>query len=308
MNQVFEFICPQCKAELYTTNPTRLTCENDGLVFECLDGIWRFILPERRSHYAQFIREYETVRQSEGRGATSEAYYQALPYDDLSRCRTADWRIRAVSFDAFLNKVLAPLESLNRQPLTILDLGAGNCWLSNRLAQRGHNVTAVDLSVNDFDGLGCHRYYDATFISLEAEFSHLPIPDYSSDLIVFNASLHYSEDYETTLSEARRVLRPHGKLVIVDSPIYHNAESGRRMVEQREAEFTKRYGFPSNALKSENYLTYERIKTLGETLGIKWRFLTPSYALRWRLRPLKAWLLRRREPAKFQIIIGHSSV
>ena len=307
MNQTLVFACPRCRGELRTVAPDHLVCDKDSLSFSCLDGIWRFILPERRSHYAQFIGEYETVRQGEGRGAASAAYYRALPYHDLSGRRVSDWRIRAASYDSFSKNVLTPPNNRQGQPMTILDLGAGNCWLSNRLAQGGYNVAGVDLTVNDFDGLGCHRFYDASFTPVEAEFNHLPVPDHSTDLVVFNASLHYSEDYAASLSEAMRTLKADGRLVIIDSPIYQKAESGRRMVEEREAEFVRRYGFPSKALKSENFLTYEGIKKLGGALGLKWKFITPHYDIRWRLRPLKAQLLGRREPAKFQIIIGQAS-
>ena len=73
MNQEFIFACPQCKGVLKQVDPDHLTCMADGLDFERQDGIWRFILPERRSHYIQFIGEYETVRKGEARGASSNA-------------------------------------------------------------------------------------------------------------------------------------------------------------------------------------------------------------------------------------------
>ena len=88
------------------------------------------------------------------------------------------------------------------------------------------------------------------------------------DLIIFNASLHYSTRYETTLAEALRVLRPNGQLIILDSPLYRSADSGAQMVREREAAFTQAYGFPSNALLSENYLTEQRLKELAETLKV----------------------------------------
>ena len=255
------------------------------------------------SLYEQFVREYETVRRAEGRGADNPAYYRALPYQDLSGRTPTDWKIRAVSFDAFVAKALAPLEQ-HSPALRVLDLGAGNGWLSNRLAQRGHAVAAVDLSVNDFDGLGCHRYYDTVFAPLQAEFARLPFPDRSADLVIFNASLHYSIRIHDTLAEAIRLLKPRGRLVILDSPVYADAASGKKMVSEREDQFSKRFGFPSNALPSENYLTYDHLGELGSALRIHWQLITPHYGLSWAFRPLKAKLLRRREPAKFHLIIG----
>jgi len=261
------------------------------------------LLPERESVFQQFIAEYETVRQAEGRGAPSAAYYQALPYKDLSRRMTADWHIRAASCHVFLRRVLAPLEKAAAHPLRILDLGAGNGWLANQLAGRGHQVAAVDLTTNDFDGLGCYRFYDTTFIPVQAEFDHLPFLDRSVDLVLFNASLHYSICYENTLAESLRVLDAGGQVIVLDTPFYRDHTSGEKMVQERQSQFSERYGFPSNALASENYLTYQRLSDLAAGLELSCQILTPFYGIGWALRPWKARLLRRREPAKFHLVI-----
>jgi hypothetical protein len=76
------------------------------------------------------------------------------------------------------------------------------------------------------------------------------------------------------------------------------------MVAEREAQFKERYGFASNNLESENYLTYARLKELAQELNIHWKFVTPFYGLGWMLRPMASFLLRRREPAKFHLIMG----
>jgi ubiquinone/menaquinone biosynthesis C-methylase UbiE len=289
---------------LEQTAPTIFSCSTDELRFEIRDGIWRFLLPERQAYYAQFIKDYETVRGKERRGATEAAYYRALPYQDLSGQMAADWRIRAASMDALLKYILTSLEKGAYQPLTIFDLGAGNCWLSNHLAKRGHNLAAVDLTVNDFDGLGCYKFYESSFSPIQAEFDNLPMPAQSADLIIFNASLHYSENYLTTLSEALRVMKVNGRLVILDTPVYQNAASGMEMVHERETDYMKRYGFASNVLKSENYLSYEKIEELGNMLNIQWKIITPNYGFGWWLRPWKARLRGGREPAKFHVLVG----
>src|SRR3972149_500090 len=153
---MISFVCPRCKSDLEQTSDSdnELRCLQDGLNFHKVDGIWRFLLPERIEYYAHFIRDYETVRRFEGRGSLDESYYRTLPYYP-----SRDWHIRATSFNAFLKHLIIPIEK-NKTPLQILDLGAGSSWLSNQLASRGHAVAAVDLTINDFDGLGCHRFYD----------------------------------------------------------------------------------------------------------------------------------------------------
>ena len=75
------------------------------------------------------------------------------------------------------------------------------------------------------------------------------------------------------------------------------------MVQERQSQFSERYGFPSNALASENYLTYQRLSDLAAGLELSCQILTPFYGIGWALRPWKARLLRRREPAKFHLVI-----
>jgi SAM-dependent methyltransferase len=269
-----------------------------------VDGIWRFLLPESEAHYARFIADYESIRRSEGRGSTSANYYRALPFKDLSGQHSADWTIRARSFNVLVKNVLTRLQNPLERSLKIVDVGAGNGWLSNRLSDQGDRVFAVDLLVNEQDGLGVWKYYEHSFTPIQAEFNHLPIMDRFADAVIFNASFHYSENYSETVKEALRVISAKGLIVIMDSPVYRRRDSGEKMVAERETQFQEKYGFASDNLQSENYLTYARLDQLGQELNLTWKRITPFYGLRWFLRPLMAGLLRRREPAKFHLIVG----
>jgi SAM-dependent methyltransferase len=290
------FICPRCRGELQKNSELELFCARDNLTFKQENGIWKILLPERELHYSRFISDYETVRRFEGRFSPESSYYRALPFKDTSGKFSADWKIRAASFRA-LQKMLTA-ES------TVLDVGAGNGWLSNRLSSSGYSVCAVDLLLNPEDGLGAWPHYQSQFAKIQAEFVKLPFQDQSVSTIIFNASFHYSESYEETLAESLRVLSPNGKIIIMDSPVYHTAESGEQMVAERKAAFRARYGFASDSLKSENYLTYQRMGGLGETLGIVWQHVRLFYGVRWAVRPLWALLRGRREPAKFGLWLG----
>jgi SAM-dependent methyltransferase len=165
-------------------------------------------------------------------------------------------------------------------------------------------VVAVDLLTHAGDGLGAHRSYDVPFTSVQAEFEHLPFPEGSFDVAVFNGSVHYARDYGEVMGEVLRVLDAEGRLVLMDSPIYHQAESGQAMVRERQEHFLRTLGFASDALPQEGYLTFQRLERLGEELDLRWELVEPFYGWRWTLRPLKARLLGRREPAKFMLAVG----
>jgi SAM-dependent methyltransferase len=246
----------------------------------------------------QFLEDYAKIRASEGRGSEDSAYYRALPFSDLTGRNTAQWRIRARTFEYFTHHIL-PL-----RPSSILDLGAGNCWLSYRLAEMGHAPVAVDIFSDPRDGLGAARHYPVQFPVIESGFDNLPLPPAQFDLAVFNSSIHYSSDYVRTLTEARRCLRPKGRVVILDSPVYKRREHGEAMRAERQAAFERQHGFRSEALGSIEYFDLEMLEDLERDLSLTWEIHYPWYGWRWHLRPLRAKLRRQRPPSRFWILVG----
>jgi SAM-dependent methyltransferase len=298
-------VCPRCRGPLdrqATADTAR--CSACAEIYERRDGVWGFLPAERAAHYERFVSEYERVRAGEGRGPEPPEFYRALPLADLTGRFRTQWKIRARTFQVFVTRVLPELAAAHTRALRIIDVGAGNGWLSNHLALRGHQAMAVDLVVNASDGLGAHRHYLSRFLCAQAESDHLPAGDAAVDMVVYNASLHYSTKYEITLGEALRVLAPGGRLVIADSPIYRDGESGRAMMREREAAFVRAYGTRSDAIATEGFLTWSRIEGLGRTLNIHWTILRPDYGLSWALAPLRARLRGRREPARFALLVG----
>ena len=300
----FTLACPVCRGNLDASRPDLLHCSTCDMTYPCIDGIWRMLPVDRMATYQKFIQEYETIRRAEGRGSQDPEYYRSLPFADLSGRRNEEWAIRGRSFRSLLDHFIYPFESQYGRLLRILDLGAGNAWLSNRLVQRGHHLAAIDLLVNKFDGLGANQYYETRFLAVQAEFDHLPLAGRQVDLVIFNASFHYSMDYNVTLGETLRVLAEGGQVVVLDTPVYRQANSGAQMVQERQLQFERQYGFPSNAIPSENYLTFDRVRELGGLHSLAWEPLTPVYGFRWVVRPWIARLRQQREPARFIILIG----
>ena len=260
------------------------------------------LTPERLSYFSQFIEEYQNIRAAEGRGSIRPEFYLNLPYKDLSGKNVWQWKIRASTYDC-LRKNLLPQYNRNNPP-KVLDLGAGNGWMSHRLGLEGYSSVAVDLLMNDEDGLG-GAYFEkpdgSLFPRFRAEMSRLPFVDEQFDVVIFNASFHYAENYQTVLREALRCVKEGGRVIIADTPWYSTNKSGEQMVAERQAAFKQRYGTASNSIPSLEYLTDQRLQELEKTLKIRWEKISPNDGLQWAMRPLLAKLRGNREPSGFRI-------
>lgn len=303
--------CPVCghsdgSMELTNESLRGPCCAYCGFAFVREGGIWKALTPAREERFQTFMIEYETIRLREGRGSEGAHFYLELPYRDVTGCNAWQWKIRSRSFHFFCQRILPWLEARYQEGLDVLDVGAGNCWLSYRLALRGHRPVAVDLLTNSRDGLGAaHHYLDflpRPFHIFQAEMDRLPFDGTQFDLAVFNASFHYSENYLQTLQETLRCLRRPGHVLIIDSPFYRNEESGQKMLEEKHLKFETKYGFPSDSVQSREYLTPDTLDELAREYGVEWKQFEPWYGAGWALRPLKARLLRRRDPAKFYVL------
>jgi SAM-dependent methyltransferase len=309
-----ELQCPRCgglfdpTAQAVAEIARQLRCSGCFFDLQTENGIWKALPPDREAHFLRFMREYQIVRAAESRGSPSSEYYLALPHHDLSGCNEFQWVIRSRTFRSIEDSILPGLEGRRRSPMKTLDLGAGNGWLSYRLALRGHQPVAVDLLTNDQDGLGAAAHFGkhlpVLFPRFQAELDRLPFVDSQFDLAIFNASLHYSEDYERTLRETVRCLRAKGIIIIADTAWYRRDQSGRQMLAERHRAYLSQYGFASDSIASLEYLTDERLRTLERRLGLRWRIHSPFYGVRWAMRPLMARLRRRREPSRFRIYVA----
>jgi 2-polyprenyl-3-methyl-5-hydroxy-6-metoxy-1,4-benzoquinol methylase len=276
------------------------------------NGVWQALPKERQRYYAQFVSDYEQIRRAEGRGSDSSDYYLALPYRDLSGQNQSQWSIRARTFRYLSKWILPQLKTSARPNPRVLDVGAGNGWLSHRLASMGFRPVAIDLLINDRDGLGAAKHFinhlPTMFPRIQAESTHLPFASGQFDAVIFNASFHYAESYSDVVSEAVRCLKPGGMIIVADSPRYRKESSGEQMVAERRAAFLKRFGTESDSIHSREFLTDKRLKDLEKEFELRWQSHTPYYGLRWSMRPLLAHLRRRREPARFRIYTARTKV
>ena len=259
--------------------------------------------------FQRWAGAYAALRSLEGRGA-SEAERLALPFV-TSGPLASQWRIRARTFNRFVDAVLAPMERAAGRPLVLLDLGAGDGWLSARMAERGHRAVALDARVDAVDGLAAARVFTrratTAFGRVAARFEAIPLAAASFDLALYNASLHYATDLGRALADARRVVRPGGSVVILDSPFYRTAVAGEAMLRERER--TTRAVFPALAddllaLGSIEYLTPAGLGEAALRLGLRFRRLRVLYPFAYELRSLRALLMRARPPSRFDLWVA----
>jgi SAM-dependent methyltransferase len=294
-----ELRCPLC-----ARNVSSFSC--GACKFEMVKegGVIRALPPDRQIHFSQFVADYEYIRKEEGRNSRDEAFYLSLPYLDTTGHNSGQWKIRAKTFDYLVRRILRPLPREAR----VLDLGAGNCWASYRLSLEGYKPIAVDLLTNEDDGLGAAKHFREVqpncFPCFQAELHCLPFQDGQFDAAVFNASFHYSENYEEALKEALRCLKPGGLLVICDTPWYSSEASGDRMIVEKRASFKRQFNTASDSVRCLEFLTDERLRKLGKNLEIVWSVHRPWYGFRWHSRPFSAWLRRKREPSRFRIYVA----
>ncbi len=99
-----------------------------------------------------------------------------------------------------------------------------------------------------------------------------------------------------------RVTRSGGKILVLDSPFYHDPASGRAMVAEREAGFAAQFGLVRQ-VDSISFLTTDELERAAGSLGLRMEIASWDTARIRRLR--RAWNAwrRGREQARFPFII-----
>ena len=305
-----QFACPECSVEIPDASVrgagppgVRIDvcgCDRCGSRLAHENGLWRFLTPARTRVLEPFLRQYRIVRQRDGRRQTDAGYYQALPVVASDDPHAAEWRIRRETYGHLLRHVLAT----EPESMRVLDLGAGNAWLSHRLAALGHRVVAVDALDDEADGLGAFRHYAVRFPAVQADYDALPFTPRQFDLVVFNGSLHYAHDASVTFAAARRMLARDGAIVVMDSPMFERDADGRAMAQDVASLLESDFGVREVVRPGAGYLTFATLDAAARALGLRSEFIASRGSLGWRLRRRIGGLRLGRAPAAFGLWIG----
>jgi SAM-dependent methyltransferase len=275
-----------------------LVCAREGRWFATQDGVHRLLTQERRRELQPALEAYQRVRRDEGWRAE-----RGLPHVPSGHPHGAIWRRRARHFARA--RALAR-ERLGGGPWRVLDVGAGCAWTSARFLADGHHVAAVDVNLDERDGLLAARELiddPSRLPRAEADMEALPLEPASMDLVLAAGVLHHAARPARTLVEMRRVTRRGGVVAVLDSPVYRRAVDGETLVAERAEEHTRRYGFTPPAF-GQGYLLWSEVAGLFEGAG--WRLEIHGWPGRVRETAWDLVAIARggRRAARFPILIG----
>lgn len=200
------------------------------------EGTSRFYRLSRRLEPAA-RRLWDVVRESVAQGVEFEQD-AARAAESVAQRRTrsqeyfstaaSEWNeVRAELFGA--EPELRAFPALLNPASTVADLGCGTGQLAGRLAPFVRRVIGVDDSADMLAGARRRLAGAANVELLDGRLEALPLEDATVDVAFMALVLHYVQAPELALAEAARVLRPVGRLFVIDMLPHGRAEYRDRM-------------------------------------------------------------------------------
>lgn len=126
-----------------------------------------------------------------------------------------DYSRQALTYDetrAASPSVLKPLrEALHGAPgRRLVDVGGGTGNYALALKQEGWDPLVVDRQPEMLAHAAAKHLE-----TLEGDAQHLPLADATADAVMLVSMLHHVEDQQAALTEAKRILRPQGRLALM---------------------------------------------------------------------------------------------
>jgi ubiquinone/menaquinone biosynthesis C-methylase UbiE/biotin operon repressor len=112
-------------------------------------------------------------------------------------------------------------------PLVIADLGAGEGTVSQLMAQRAEKVIAIDNSEKmvEFGSELARKHGIANLEYRLGDLENVPIASGTVDLAFLSQALHHASHPERAIAEAWRILKPGGRVAILDLNRHHFEEA-----------------------------------------------------------------------------------
>jgi ubiquinone/menaquinone biosynthesis C-methylase UbiE len=196
-------------------------------------------LPTEPSTGNIFEKQYIACRRKEKRMYTDDEVKQ-LPACAPAHPHHAEWLIRGKSFKK-LRKYLAD----KKRPLSILEIGCGNGWLSHRLSLIPQtNITGVDINFTEIEQAARVFNHCDNLIFVYGDIQAGILQHKRFDIILFAASIQYFQFTEILFSSFQH-LQPSGEIHLIDSRFYTSQTVSAARA--RSAAYFNEMGFPEMA-------------------------------------------------------------
>lgn len=137
-----------------------------------------------------------------------------------------DWSsIRGGYYDEdVINRLLN--SSLLKDDMVLVDLGAGDGYLSRAIAANVLSVIAIDISEAMLNELShkAEKQGISNIRTILSDGCDVPLSDNSADVVCANMFLHHIEEPITAIKEMNRILKPGGKVFLADLNEHDNKE------------------------------------------------------------------------------------
>jgi len=203
----------------------KLLCDA-ALLDRCREGTWVFYraaqhgpgaeltrviidqIPDSDAVLARDLARLADVRRARAEAAAAYFRANAERWDKIRSLHVDDAEVERRLLD------LLPADRVG----DLLDIGTGTGRLLELFADRARSAVGIDLSREmlavaraNLDRAGLRNC-----LVRQGDMYQLPLPDNSFDSAIVHQVLHYAEEPGEVIQEAARVLRPGGRLVVVD--------------------------------------------------------------------------------------------
>ena len=172
------------------------------------------------SSQEDFEKLYIACRKKENRFYTDEQAAQ-LPQIEPSHIHYPEWEMRKRS----TTRLKICLENKNK-PLTVLEVGCGNGWLSAGLATiKDSVITGVDINKTELEQAQRVFYKIKNVSFIEGDIRTIDFKNIKFDVIIFAASIQYFPSVKEIIQAALSLLNEGGEIHILDSYLYEMSET-----------------------------------------------------------------------------------
>lgn len=225
------------------------------------------LLPVDEDVIASDLRRLQDVKVK--RAETAASYFAA---------NAKDWeQLRSLHLDEA--KVEGRIKAMiGRDPIdTLVDLGTGTGRMLEIFAGQARRLIGIDLSreMLTYARANIDRLNASHAQVRQASLYALPLQEALADVVILHQVLHFLDEPEAALREARRILKPQGKLLIIDF-------APHELEDLRENNAHRRLGIPAEDLTrwlTKTGLTETRQELLPPPSTLKSRGLTVTLSL-----------------------------